>query len=480
MDRFSPLSPAAKCTAQPIHLLLTSLAATGHINPILQLAYCLIEPQPWKPPIYITLAIVMDPHVDGKVSLSDLESNERIRIVIRNEEEPMTWLNDFEKKTLETAEDFTPRVANEHLTWPPLSGVIADFVSFYGQRIAEHLKIPCFLFGASPLIFIYTLIKAEELTAQREQGAESFRVPGIGAFKFGPVPQPHIIELFKKFCKTCITTFQKSQGCLANDMACLYSPEFLQALPVPPLPPDWKLFCCGPLVIHDPRARKAVLRPAVQAFLDCWPERSVIYVAMGSVWNPQNQDLVELVRGIASTNRPFIFAFRGKTSKAYTEQFNPPDSAADEPTEADGLPVGFRTEVADRGLIVDWVNQPAVLQHQAVGAFITHCGWNSTVEALALAGVPLLLVPLQGDQFIVADLVADHLRCGKRIRSQKEKLDRVVIRNAIDSAFDDAEMRAQSSRLRSVVRQEGVTSSQSNLTELLSIFDSASKTGVFR
>eukprot|EP01056_Protomagalhaensia_sp_Gyna25_P001180 Protomagalhaensia_sp_Gyna_25__1179@NODE_1582_length_1714_cov_55_033433_g1288_i0_p1_GENE_NODE_1582_length_1714_cov_55_033433_g1288_i0NODE_1582_length_1714_cov_55_033433_g1288_i0_p1_ORF_typecomplete_len475_score46_70UDPGT/PF00201_18/4_8e37Glyco_tran_28_C/PF04101_16/3_7e05_NODE_1582_length_1714_cov_55_033433_g1288_i01201544 len=471
MDRFNP-SAAVKCTAQPIHLLLTSLAATGHINPILQLAYCLIEPHAWKPPVYITLALAIDPHVDGKVFLNELESNDQIRIVIRNEEDSMTWLNNFEQYNLEAAEDFTPRLANEYRSWPPLSGVIADFVSLFGQRIAEDLKVPCFLFGASPLIFIYSLIHAEKLATQREQGADSFNVPGIGTFKFGPVIPPHALERFKKLLEMCITAFQKSQGCIAHDMACLYSPEFLQALVAPPLPPDWKLFCCGPLVLHDPRAHNAGLKPVVKAFLDCWPERSVIYVAMGSVWNPRSQDLVELVRGIASTNRPFIFAFRGKTGKVYTEQFGPPDSAADEPTEVDGLPVGFRIAVADRGLIVDWVNQPAVLQHKALGAFITHCGWNSTVEALTLAGVPLLLVPLHGDQFIVADFIADHLKCGKRIRSdQNEKLDRMIISHAIESVFDDVEMRAQSRRLRSVVRQEGVTT-QSRLSGFLSIFDS--------
>ncbi|KAF5194098.1 Glycosyltransferase [Thalictrum thalictroides] len=48
-------------------------------------------------------------------------------------------------------------------------------------------------------------------------------------------------------------------------------------------------------------------------------------------------------------------------------------------------------------MIVSWCAQEKVLCHPSVGAFLTHCGWNSMTETIC-GGVPVICWPFNADQ----------------------------------------------------------------------------------
>ncbi|VAH43631.1 UDP-glycosyltransferase 85A2-like [Triticum dicoccoides] len=113
---------------------------------------------------------------------------------------------------------------------------------------------------------------------------------------------------------------------------------------------------------------------------------SVMYVNFGSITVVTRDQMVEFARGLADAGSPFLWVVR-------------PDMVRDDGDDDGKMPVpdGFAEEVAGRGLMVGWCDQEAVLGHRATGGFLSHCGWNSTLESLC-AGVPMLCWPFFSEQ----------------------------------------------------------------------------------
>lgn len=75
------------------------------------------------------------------------------------------------------------------------------------------------------------------------------------------------------------------------------------------------------------------------------------------------------------------------------------------------LPIGFEDRIREskRGLLLHkWAPQIDILSHEAVSAFLSHCGWNSTLEALGY-GVPIIGWPLSADQFYNVEFLEEKL-----------------------------------------------------------------------
>ncbi|KAK9052476.1 hypothetical protein SSX86_029105 [Deinandra increscens subsp. villosa] len=118
------------------------------------------------------------------------------------------------------------------------------------------------------------------------------------------------------------------------------------------------------------------------AWLDQQSACSVIYIAFGSFTDFNQTQFEELALGLELSNRVFLWVVRpGMTKEA-----------------SPAYPDGFMDRVESRGRIVSWAPQQKVLAHPSVACFISHCGWNSTLEGLT-NGLPFLCWPYFADQF---------------------------------------------------------------------------------
>uniref|UniRef100_A0A1J3EHE9 Glycosyltransferase n=1 Tax=Noccaea caerulescens TaxID=107243 RepID=A0A1J3EHE9_NOCCA len=133
-------------------------------------------------------------------------------------------------------------------------------------------------------------------------------------------------------------------------------------------------------------------------WLDKRPQGSVVYVAFGSMAQLNNVQMEELASAVS--NFSFLWVVR--------------------PSEEAKLPLGYLETVnKDKSLVLKWSRQLEVLSNKAIGCFLTHCGWNSTLEALALE-VPMVAMPQWTDQPVNAKYIQDVWKCGVRVKIDKE------------------------------------------------------------
>ncbi|KAK1284422.1 UDP-glycosyltransferase 83A1 [Acorus calamus] len=145
-----------------------------------------------------------------------------------------------------------------------------------------------------------------------------------------------------------------------------------------------------------------------EEWLDRQPPKSVVYVAFGSftVFNPHNsryRQFWELALGLEMMGRWFLWVVRPDLTKAVRMTF----------------PDGFEERVVEKGRMVGWLPQQRVLVHPSVACFVSHCGWNSTMEGVT-NGVPFLCWPYFADQFLNESYICDTWKVGLRLNKDAE------------------------------------------------------------
>lgn len=134
------------------------------------------------------------------------------------------------------------------------------------------------------------------------------------------------------------------------------------------------------------------------AWLDAQPSRSVVFLCFGSKGTFSEAQLEKIACGLERSNQRFLWVVKS------------PQGLITEPNLEVLLPEGFVERTKERGLVVkSWAPQNAILSHESVGGFVTHCGWNSVLEAVSY-GVPMVAWPLYAEQHTNAVVLVEEMK----------------------------------------------------------------------
>ncbi|CAK7354666.1 unnamed protein product [Dovyalis caffra] len=286
----------------------------------------------------------------------------------------------------------------------PIASVIVDLFCVSFIDVAKELGVPSHVFFCSDAAFYGLMLYLSE---SEDKGEPKFRETDphyIIPYYANPVPY-RVLPLLHR--DTAYETFawlgrkyKESNGIIINTFSELESHAVRALVTRDDLPPT---FTVGPIIDHKGKSltgSEAAKCEEITKWLDDQPEKSVVFLCFGSQGAMREAQLKEIAIGLERSGHRFLWAVR-----------KPPGPGEGLPgfyTSYDEiLPEEFLEKTKNIGMLCGWAPQVQVLAHKAVGAFVSHCGWNSTLEAL-WSGVPIITWPCYGEQHINAfQLVKD-------------------------------------------------------------------------
>ncbi|GMH18370.1 hypothetical protein Nepgr_020211 [Nepenthes gracilis] len=288
-----------------------------------------------------------------------------------------------------------------------IKAFVIDFFNTAAHEIAMELGIPTFYYfpiSACALAATLYFPTVDRTTVKSIKDMDiNVDIPGMP-----PVPSDHMpmsmldreTQIYKNMLNLAIQ-MPKSEGIIINTFELLEArtiKAISDGLCVPGgrTPP---IFCIGPLIgekVEGDGGSDDGARHECLSWLDSQPSRSVLFLCFGSMGVFSVNQIREMAVGLERSGHRFLWVVRIPPPEDTTGRTlaNPEVEQRLESV----LPEGFLERTKHRGLVWDsWAPQVEVLSHNSVGGFVTHCGWNSVLEAVC-HGLPLIAWPLFAEQ----------------------------------------------------------------------------------
>ncbi|XP_057973918.1 soyasapogenol B glucuronide galactosyltransferase-like [Malania oleifera] len=352
----------------------------------------------------------------------------------------------------------------------PPDCLVADAYCFWASDLAAELQIPRISFRGNAF---FALCAADSISRHAphervQSDDEPFVVPNVpGEVRMTRSELPDWVRIpngYADFMNKAAESDLKCDGVVVSsfyELESEFADHYRSVL-------GRKAWALGPLFLKSKKNTSTDPRHICLSWLDSQKPNSVLHVSFGSLSCFSSTQLQEMAMALESSGKPFIWVVRKD----------------DVLRESEWLPEGYEERVKEnnRGMIIrDWAPQTLILEHQAIGGFMTHCGWNSVVESV-IAGVPMIAWPLSADHFYNAKLVIQVLRIGvevgveqwsQLIQESKEFVSKEKIEKAVGGLMgggeEAEEMRRRAKELGELGKKavDVGGSSYNDLTDLL-------------
>ncbi|GFP91232.1 UDP-glycosyltransferase 73c5 [Phtheirospermum japonicum] len=342
---------------------------------------------------------------------------------------------------------------------PKPSCIVSTNAIPWTQKVAQKFNIPRYNFET---VSCFTLLCSHKLSEVRESDSESLRVPNIcHEIEFTNAQLPKASKSDSNGFQDVIDEIKRARdsarGTLVNTFQELepwYLDNYRDVV--------GNVWSIGPVSLCNKENSEKSNRGNEAAidehycltWLDSMRPKSVIYACFGSLCRISAQQTKEIGLGLEKSGFPFVWIIRKQDCSEEVE------------------------EVKGRGLVIrGWAPQVLILSHPSVGGFLTHCGWNSTLEGIC-AGVPMITWPMFAEQFFNEKFVVSVLGIGVRVGVEScmdseglVEWDRVriAIEKVMDESEDGMERRMKAEEIAKVAKNavEKGGSSYLNLTRLI-------------
>lgn len=431
------------------HILIISFPAQGHINPTLQFAKRLI-----RLGAAVTFAATL--FTQRQISKSSSTVAEGLTITTfsdghddgfkyKSADDIRRYMSDLKRKSSEKLRDIITTNADQG---SPVTCLVYALLLPWASEVARSFDIPFALLWIQPatvldIYYSYFNNYGDAIRETANNPSGYIDLPGLPRLSghdlpsfFLPTSSPAhspFLSLFEdqilaldneKNPKVLVNTFDKLE------------PDALKAIE------KYNMVGIGPLIPsafldQNDLSDRSFGADFFQQSMDCveWlnskPKSSVVYISFGSILELPQDQTEEIAYGLLKSERPFLWVLREKR---------------EENEEEDKYTISCIEELKQKGMIVPWCSQLEVLSHPSLGCFITHCGWNSTLESLA-SGMPVVAFPQWTDQATNAKLIEDIWNTGVRVRVRKETkmndckeiVDREEVKRCIEMVMADEE-----------------------------------------
>ncbi|CAN6720294.1 unnamed protein product [Malus baccata var. baccata] len=307
---------------------------------------------------------------------------------------------------------------------------IIDLVCTSAMTISKEFDIPTYYFytsGAAALGAFLYFPKIHEQTTQSFKDLTDTVIEFPG--RKSPLKAIHMVEplldrddpAYWDFLSFC-SDLPKSKGIIVNTFEELEPPAVLHAIaeglcvPDGPTPP---VYYVGPLIDEEKVSGNdaAAAEEDCLSWLDKQPSRSVVFLCFGSRGSLPAIQLKEIAKALEASGQRFLWVVKKPPVDEKTKQVVGVDDF-----DLEGvLPEGFLERTKDRGMVVkSWAPQAEVLKKESVGGFVTHCGWNSVLEAV-VAGVPMIAWPLYAEQHLNRNVMATDMEIAIAVEQRDEE-----------------------------------------------------------